>query len=730
MNTSNTLPLENIDEKGNPPESRMSDAASVVSLVDMMIRSDEERNRVRAKVKGLVDGNPPYSPSKLRSTGQAYRANVNFREAEAFFSVSLTAFYDIFSETPTYATVRTNTGNDSEKVHYSRIITEEFDRLQKKDREFDYTMQLSQHEMVLFGVGPMVFENPTSWRARAMKSGDLLLPEGTRSNTTDWEVAVVRRGFQAHELYRYIQNESAASQVGWNVDCVRKAIINSGPEEFRRQQNWEWHQQRIRNNDLHYSAQCGVISAAHVYVREYPQDGEAEGKISCFIVLENSEGKEFLYKHIRKYDNWDQVVHPMYYDKGDGQHHSVKGLGVKMYPVIELKNRQKCQMIDAAAMSSSILLQPESPEVEQQVNLVNLGSVTVLPHRYNVVQRQFSGIIDAPMAVDRELENVMQSNLSQYRQRLDKPQGNPKTATEVQAIVQQASVLGKTQIARYYQQLDRFFEERFRRASSPNTTDRDAMEFQKRVRERGVPAEAMNDIDYVQASRNYGQGSAFLRLQTLAGLMQISGQLPESGREALLRDYIAALAGQQQVGRYIAEPDQDIYAQDQLAEANIENSIMQIGNPAIITNSQNHMLHAQAHLSKGVELAQAVQQGAAPEPVAEFFGLLLPHIGEHLMQLSADPNRKQQAKQLEDQLKELTAFANELANQVSQQMEQQVAEQQQAQAGPSLEEQLKISQMEREEARKDAALKAEIERNNLKLQQEMAIADARTAASL
>lgn len=730
MNTSNTLPLENIDEKGNPPESRISDAASVVSLVDMMIRSDEERNRVRAKVKGLIDGNPPYSPSKLRSTGQSYRANVNFREAEAFFSVSLTAFYDIFSETPTYATVRTNTGNDSEKIHYSRIITEEFDRLQKKDREFDYTMQLSQHEMVLFGSGPLVFENPRSWRARAMKAGDLLVPEGTRSNTTDWEVSVVRRGFQAHELYRYIQNESAATKVGWNVDVVRKAIINSGPEEYRRQQNWEWHQQRIRNNDLHYSAQCGVINAAHVYVREYPQAGEAEGKISCFIVLESSEGKEFLYKHIRKYDNWDQVIHPMYYDKGDGQHHSVKGLGVKMYPVIELKNRQKCQMIDAAAMSSSILLQPESPEVEQQVNLVNLGSVTVLPHRYNVVQRQFSGIIDAPMAVDRELENVMQSNLSQYRQRLDKPQGNPKTATEVQAIIQQASVLGKTQIARYYQQLDRFFEERYRRASSPDTTDRDAMEFQRRVRERGVPAEALNNVDYVQASRNYGQGSAFLRLQTLAGLMQISGQLPESGREALLRDYIAALAGQQQVGRYIAEPDQDIYAQDQIAEANIENSIMQIGNPAVITNSQNHMLHAQTHLSKGVELAQSVQQGAAPEPIAEFFGLLIPHIGEHLMQLSADPNRKQQVKQLETQLEELTGFANELANQITQQMEQQMAEQQQAEAGPSIEEQMKIAQMEREEARKDAALKAEIERNNLKLQQEMALADARTAASL
>ena len=98
MSNGTSLPLENINAAGTPPESRLSSADAVSDIVDMLIRGDKERNRVRAKVKGLIDGNPPYSPSKLRSTGQAYRTNVNFREAEAFFSVSLTAFYDIFSD--------------------------------------------------------------------------------------------------------------------------------------------------------------------------------------------------------------------------------------------------------------------------------------------------------------------------------------------------------------------------------------------------------------------------------------------------------------------------------------------------------------------------------------------------------------------------------------------------------------------------------------------------------
>ena len=728
MINNNSLPLDNIDEAGTPPKARLSSPEAVVDLVKMLTRSDEERNRVRSKVKGLIDGNPPYSASQLKRTGQAYRTNVNFREAEAFFSVALTAFYDIFSETPTYATIKTNTGNDAERVHYSRIITEEFDRLQKKDREFDYTMQLSQHEMVLFGSGPLTFESPTSWRARALKAGDLLLPEGTRSNPSDWEVAVVRRRYQAHELYGYIRDPQAAAKVGWDVEATRNSIIASGPESYRRHDNWEWHQQRIRNNDLHYSAQCSLINAAHVYVREYPQGDEAEGKISCYIVKE--DGQEFLYKYVGKYDSWEEILHPMYYDKGDGQHHSVKGLGVKMYPVIELKNRQKCHMVDVAATASSMQLQAETPEAMQKASVVQMGPYSILPSGYKIVQRQFSGIADAPMAVDRELENVMQSNLSQYRQRLDKAGGNPKTATEVQANVQQASVLGKTQIARYYQQLDRFFEERYRRASDKSVTDKEAVEFQKRVRDRGVPAEALNDVDYVQASRNYGQGSAFLRLQTINGLMQISGQLPESGRNALLRDYVAALAGQQQVGRYVVEPEQDVYAKDQMAEANIENAVMQTGNPVIITDSQNHLLHSQTHLAKGSEVAQAIQQGGNAAAAADFFGILIPHIEEHIGQLSADENRKQEVKMLSDQLGELAGFANEVANQVAQEMQQQQEAQMQAEAGPSADEQIKAAAMERDEARKDAALQAEIQRSDIKLKQELALADAKAAAAI
>ena len=115
------ITLENISEDG-VPMSRLNDASSVQSMVKSMIRADDRRSKVRAKVKGLVDGNAPYSSAELQRTGQSFRTNVNFREGESFLNMGMSAFFDVFAEVPTYATVKINHGdaNDSEK--YSRII--------------------------------------------------------------------------------------------------------------------------------------------------------------------------------------------------------------------------------------------------------------------------------------------------------------------------------------------------------------------------------------------------------------------------------------------------------------------------------------------------------------------------------------------------------------------------------------------------------------------------------
>ena len=738
------IPLENISEDG-VPESRLNDASSVQSMVKSMIRADDRRSKVRAKVKGLVDGNAPYNSGELQRTGQSFRTNVNFREGESFLNMGMSAFFDVFSEVPTYATVKINHGdvNDSEK--YSRIITEEFDRMQKKDGSFDYMMQLSQHEMVLYGTGPMIFEDSTDWRCKPMKSADLLVPEGTKSNVEDWDMCVVRSQYRAHELFKFIRNEKAAAKAGWTVDAAKKAIMGAHPDSIGSNHTWEKTQQELRNNDLSYSSRCDVITVAHVFYREFPDDKNPEGAISHCIVDERGDNKEFLFRKVRRFKKWSEVVHPMYYDKGDGQHHSVKGMGVKMFAALELKNRLKCSLVDAAMARTTIHLQPSSPNDLNRMNVVQMGPYSVIPSGYNVTQTNSAGVLDAPLAVERELEGLMQANLSQYRQRLEK-QGNPRTATEIEALMAQQSVLGKTQLNRYYSQLDVLFAERYRRAINPNMTKdmagaAEAIEFQKRCIERGCPRECLDKVEYVQSTRTAGRGSAMERRAISNALMNVVGMLPEGGRKKVIEDHVASLAGYHSLGRYYPMPEEDVDTQEQQQEAARENALFRTGATIPIAGGDNHAVHADVHLQTATEAISAAQQGAGNlVEVADFLQIIIEHIAAHLSELELDPTRKELLDIYEKQFNELQKLTNELLDVVMKQQQeaeaqalqqqQMMAEAQAIQGGADPKEQLAMMRAERDEARRDMKAQNDIERKTSKTQQDMALKDAKAAQKM
>lgn len=745
MNTSSTtgLELQNISKGGQIPESRLNSALDVQGLVKQITRADEQRAKVRAKLKGLVDGNPPYSSAELKRIGQSYRTNINLREAESFLNMALSPFYDVFSEVPTYATIKIKHGTAEESERYSQIVTDEFDKLLKRDDDFDYLMQLSQHEMVLYGIGPMVFEDGLDWRCKAVKAASLLVPDGTKSNVGDWSLCVIRSTYQVHELFNFIRNEEAASSAGWSLSAARKAIIDASPDDYLSQEHtWEWYQQQIRNNDLSYSAKCDVVKVNHVYYREFPSDDHPQGSISHCIINERGEAKEFLFRKLNRYQNWNEVVHCLYYDKGDGLHHSVKGLGVKMYGALELKNRLACTMVDAAVARSSIHLIPASPSAMNRLNIVNQGPYTILPNDMQMQQTNLAGVLDAPMAVDSKLEGGLQSTLSQYHPRLEK-EGNPRTATEIQAITAQQSTLGKTQLNRYYQQLDALFAEKYRRAINPNLTDDVgggalARKFQQACRERDVPRACMNKTIRIEATRSAGRGSQFAKQAVMSQMMDLIGMLPEGGRQNVIEDTIAAMAGHSALERYYPQPKTDLHAQEEQQHAAYENILFKSGGIIPVSSADNHAIHAGAHLQAGSELATVLNegQGINPEEVATFLRAMLEHVNGHLMELEQDPTREQVMQAMMDQFNQLNSLYEDILNEIASQQKE-AGEAAQAgeemanlEAGMDPKDQLEQARFEREEARRDAKTQADIERKASKARQDLALKDAKTAAKL
>jgi hypothetical protein len=314
---------------------------------------------------------------------------------------------------------------------------------------------------------------------------------------------------------------------------------------------------------------------------------------------------------------------------------------------------------------------------------------------------------------------------------LQRDGGNPVTAREIDWRASEQARLGKTQLNRYYQQLDALYEETYRRAASSDQRAElpggsAALEFQKRCVSRGVPLAALRKTKCVQATRIAGQGSPFMRQQSLEFLLGMIAMLPEGGRSNLIQDVIAARTGQAAVRRYFPEPPQDITALDQAAEAQDKVAAMKVGLLPMVTPTQNALIYAQTYLQAAAQAAASLEQGANPAEVAAFLDLAGQAVAAQLQRLAQDPTRQQQFKALEQEFKKLA----QIADQVRQMAGEQQPEQPAAQPGMPVEEQAKVAKVKLDMELKAAKAKQMMDLKAQKFQQDRALADARTASQL
>jgi len=749
MNVSSYPSLATI-KNGVTPECRMTRADQVQDFVQQLINADAagggtmSRMKKRALVNGLVDGFPPMSASKLRDAGRADASNCNWGTARAYMESGSGAIYDLATETPGFASIKTSFGDDEYRDQYGLIMSSEVDRMISGDSVWDYEEQQSIWYMILHGCGPLLFEDTQAVLPRAVACGDLLVPERTRSDTHYWEACGLLVEYFPPQLYKFIRDPEAASAVGWNVaytkDVISNAVNVRQPNNQR--YDWEFVQQEMKNNSMAYMQDVLTCRCAYAFWKEF------DGTITQAIVEQNTttgnphSGEksgmiDFLFFHRGRYADWTQVVHPMYYDRGNGgQHHSVTGLGVKMFSAMQTENRVINKLVDDA-LAPKTLFKPTTSEMSQRFQMATLGSYGVLPQGFEVVQNPISGIISEGLTMQRYTQDVIRSNLSSYRQPVapDRP-GNPDTKYKVQLDASKEGSLSKTTFNRYYKQRDLLMTEIVRRTFNLNSTDPRAKEVQKRCLERGVPKECFGRIEKVEAVRVIGQGSAFMRKQAVDSLLPVAASLPEDGRQNLISDKIAAEAGQTAVERYNPSKKINKLATDQQSNAMLWVAAMKTGATPTITSSQNPVTFAATFLTAATQAVQSVQQGASLPEVLKFLEIAGPAIGAHLKRFANDPLRETVFKQLLAQWKKLGQITDKFKEMLQKQQEQQKAQQQKTQTAMS-DEQIKQQKAQADISIKAAKTRAQLqqsqEKHNMKLlheRQDMVIADASSAAEI
>lgn len=731
-------PGENGDQtkKLTVPETRVKDAFSCRQICLKLLDNDRERARERAKVQGQIDGNAPYDPAKLRSMGQGWRTNLNFMEAHSNIQSQKTPYFALIGSVPTYAEIKTKEGAGDQEL-WSTIITTEFTKMIRRWKDFSFQMQKAQQELVKFGIGPVLTPDMYDWRFQALRHRDLLVPDHSPAKPSDWPYFAIRTEMQAMDLWARVKPEVAdkSEQVGWNINQARNAVMYCSKDIFSGRitwdgRNWEQWQEAWKNNDLYMSLVAAEsLMVYHFFCKEY------SGRLSHYILAENSLMSDFLFKKIDRYKDISEVLTIFRNDVGNGDYHSIRGLGRLQFQHIECTNRLKNHLFDMGIAGTAINLKASTSKARDEMQLMQLGPVNVLPPDVELVQNRIVGFLSDAINLDREMSSHLSSNLGTFRKGVGYgSQQTRPTATQVQQDIVTTTQISEGQMILHFLDLDQLYEQVYKRASDPNTPDKEAKRFQQACFDQDVPMIALQNIEYVRATRTAGYGSPQMRQFRSQQMMPYIGMLPESGRYNWVRDEVISIAGPENLDRYF--PEQKFPTHDQW-EANMENGVMHAGQHVMIADGQKHIIHADVHMTsieQMIQMASNVYQSApAQSGIAAmiktqmYSQISVPHLQAHLQLAAADKMHQQEYKALVTRLNALqNAFKqiDAIVEQGQEHMQAIQGAQQQAQT----KEQIKLQEAQSEIEIERAMAASKIRNQNLKTLSQIQTSQAKAAA--
>ncbi len=163
----NELDLLNLDaDTGAPPESRLRDVGSAISIYSTLRRADERSSANRARIDGMFDGVAPYDQRVLQSTGQGSRTNLNLGEGQRFLDIAMSAFVDLYSSLERLVSVKVRSGEPAERQDAQDIIGEEITHALREWPEFHSHFLRLCGEFTKHGVSVAYFDAPDGWKFR------------------------------------------------------------------------------------------------------------------------------------------------------------------------------------------------------------------------------------------------------------------------------------------------------------------------------------------------------------------------------------------------------------------------------------------------------------------------------------------------------------------------------------------------------------------------------------
>lgn len=667
-------------QTGAAPARRIKDVSSLNGIIKAIITADEPAALARLDVQEMLDGAPPYNPDQIRQSGQEGRCNLNFGDGKARVKSESAGYYDLINSVPVLARIFTKFGDEADWSYNSNVISEEFHRMLMSWKAFSPSFQLLVQKFTSHGLGFLYFKDDIDWHWSVAGLDDFKLPRSASIIEDDLDMACCLREITVGKLYGWYQ--TAGTDPRWNKKAVEDAILNAhDPTQKTGPGVWEKFQEMAKNNDMFASATAkNSVSLAHCWVREF------SGKVSYYLTLRGGENTDFLFKCEDRYDCIDQCFTYFPFEIGsNGSLHSARGLGHEVLAAVQVLNTLRCQTVDNAKLSGSLLLQPTNETSAEDLAILFYAGAAYIPPNVKVQSNTLNNPSQGILPIIHDMQLSLRQNTGDTLSKASDT-SNEKTKFQVQAELLKEAVLPTANLDLFYDPWGRHLEEVWRRCRRKSVKDsdeggQDILDMIKRCVDRNVPKEAIYAADHIVPMRAVGYGSPANRLLAFDEFMQYFGQLDPVGQNNLLRDRFAQRVGYAQVDDYVPRIDKGARAPTDTEIAELQNVAMSTGAKLTVRGNDNHILHLQTHFPDLAKDCEASESGQASQQLLAVMTLKISHSKEHVDLLKPDKLNEKTVAELIRQYNNLSQRVEAATKHAMRAAEEQQAQQQQSPDG-------------------------------------------------
>lgn len=536
---------------------QLNSAKSVLEIVQTIEQNGIKRALDRALINSQFNGGRPYSDKEVEEN--QIQVNVNTLEG---FRVAQDANLQVdgaLLNKDRFFVARCLKGPPEKRDEWGEIFTAAIHRPLKRGRSGKKHMNVLKNRnrsLVLHGIGGMAWMNSYDWMPKFIALEDCLIPtDATVDMSDDLGHFAINGYFTPYQLYKMTHGD--AVDKGWNVPLAEKICtsldkarvqgftpdILDRPEEF---ESLMKQKSAFMNSD----------AVPKVKVSFFFSQDEKDGQWYRKVLFRKTEGigvadadtDEFLYKSDQPFaEHIEEIIH---FQFGDGnvvaplKFHSVRGLGVLLFAIVELSNRMYCQTQQHTMEQLMALLRITNPTDKDRPKVIMLNPYGVLEDGVSFVppeerNRADPNMVEFGMAQNRQ---IISQNSASYVQDVDTGTQKEQTLGEAQIKLQSANKIVSGMLSSMYVQELFYYEELKRRFLNKNSTNEDVVKFQKECVTKGIPKELLTPDNWeVDVEKVFGMGDQTLAIQEVTALMGMYDKLDPSAQRIVLRKYIATI---------------------------------------------------------------------------------------------------------------------------------------------------------------------------------------------